>query len=388
MVIKFTVSKSGFTEDFIWKIWEAQNDTIGGIIQTGNLVEKNAGGVPTPGAGHQISEEVTVNGLDKIVHIVRIYGVVSGIEYTEFNIEPESPMLTVYLPIYFKIGDGNPDTPAADQNIATTPELAGLVVGNFTIFRTNFGPLQPDNQFEFTNPGAGEWTLIQDGDQFNDGEEFTILRQPVVSVAVNDSVVGKMFGGFYDITSNINYSLTHLRKLGRFQGAFEYTFDVDPPIGYQHAFNHYGSAGTGKVIFSNAPLLWNGIPVTELEVPQFSQLCVSFDGSDWNIVWFVISVGTTVPQPSDILGSGVINIGNLPTGDPVYIVTHSLGISGDYNVWLEIKSNNPAFYSRDNEITKAWWHSVTDKPNKFEFSLKALRTETENISVNYLIIKA
>lgn len=389
MVIKFTVSKSGFTENFIAKVWEAQNDSPGAEVHIDNttLVEKNASGVPTVGAGHQVDEDIVVNGMDAIVHIVRIYGAVSGIKYTEFNVEPENPTLTAYMPIYFKIGDGNPNTPNQGDTNCITPELAGLEQKDFYITRNGFGVMQPGNHYNFTVPATGEWELIQNGDQFGENEEFAIIRQPVVTNAINDSVVGKMFGGFFNISSNISYSQSHLRKLGRFMGAFEYNFDVAPPIGYQHAFSHYGAAGTAKIKFTNAPLLWDGSPKTELDIPQFAQICVSFDGSDWNVVWFVQGLGTTTAQPLDILGAGNLAVGDVPAGDQVYDVVHNLGISGDYIVILSIKSNSESTYFRNNKMGSTWWHSLTDKPNKFRFSLQEISGEVQDLSVSWLIIK-
>lgn len=389
MVIKLTVSKSGFLENFVLKVWEAQNDALGAevFIDTTTLIEKNAGGVPTVGAGHQISEEVVVNGMDAIVHIVRIYGAVSGIKYTEFNVEPENPILTVYLPVFFKIGDGNPNTPLEGESVAVTPELAGLVVGNFTIIRNGVGALQPGNHYDFTDPPSGEWTLIQDGDQFGPTEEITILIQPVVTNAINDSVVGKMFGGFLDVAANIDYDPAHLRKLIRFSGSPEYSFLVDPPIGYSHIFNHYGAAGTAKIKFTNAPLLWDGAPKTELDIPQYSQICVSFDGSDWNVVWFVQGTGITAPVAGNILGVGVHAVGDVVPGDPVYIITHNLAIVGDYILMFSLKSNSETTYFRNNKVGGTWWHHISDKPNKVNVSLQEIAVETQTLAIAWVIFK-
>ena len=133
MVIKYHISKSAFTENFLVRIWEAESDTVGAYVYETTLVEKNSSGVPTVGAGHQVIETLIVNGLDKVVHIVRMYGSTSGNLLHEYNVEPTSDIVTIFSPIQFKVGDGGDDTPEADQSICVTPELAGLEKTEFLI---------------------------------------------------------------------------------------------------------------------------------------------------------------------------------------------------------------------------------------------------------------
>lgn len=395
MVIKFSVSTSGYTENFIVRIWEAESDGVGAHVYETTLVEKNALGVPTVGAGHQVSEVVTANGMDNVVHIVRIYGAVSANLYNEFNYEPTTSLLNVFLPIQFKIGDGGANTPAVDSDVCTTPELAGLTEAEFTIHRNNYGFLLPDipanpiSHFTF-NSGTGEWQL-KDGDVFGPTEEFTIQRLPqaVVSV-VNDSVVGKLFSGFVDVPANTSWSAGHLRKLIRLSGSPEYDFATDPPMHYLHAFQHFGAAGTATIKFTNGTLLYKGAPKASIDIPVGYEAAFTWDGTNWNIVYFVDSSvidGAAIPVAGTVLGVGRLLVGDVPAGDPLYTIVHNLAISGDYMIIPTIETNNPANYVKNNKVGIAWHHHATDKANKVYVSLQEISAEVQDLYIAWVIIK-
>lgn len=392
MVLKYHISPSALTENFIVRIWEAASDGVGAEVHEETLVEKNGAGVPTPGAGHQVSETITVNGLDKVVHIVRMYGAVSTVLLHEYNVEPTADLVTVFDPIRFKIGDGEPNTPAADTDTCTTPELAGLEETDFIIFRANYGPLLPTVHFTF-NTGDGSWQLVSP-DIFSGeggGEEFTIVRLPqAISTVVNDSVVGKWFSDFLDINSNTSYASTHLRKLIRLSGSPEYTFSGSIPIGYVFCFQHFGSAGTATVKFNNGTLLYAGSPKAEIDIPRYTEGAFVWDGTNWNIVYMVDSswVNTAGPAAAGtILGVGTYNVGNVAAGDPIYTIEHNLNISGDYMVQFSLETNNIADFTKNNRIGGTWVHHATDKANKFYVSLQELASETQNLSIAWVIIK-
>lgn len=382
MTLKYHISPSALTEDFIVRIWEAASDGVGAEVYEQTIA-----------APHAAPVTITVNGLDKVVHIVRMYSAISAVLLHEYNVEPTTDIVTVFDPIFFKIGDGGTNTPAADTDICTTPELAGLSeLTDFVIFRANYGPLQPTVHFTF-NSGTGEWQL-NSPDVFGGeggGEEFTIVRAPQsVSTVVNDSVVGKWFAGFVNISANTNYANTHLRKLIRFSGSPTYTFQVSDtiPIGYVFCFQHFGaSSGTATINFNNGTLLFNGSPVATKTLPRGTQAAFVFDGTNWNTVYYVPPVASTTPVAGDILGVGTYNVGNVATGDPTYIITHSLAISGDYGVLISIESNTIADYTRNNRIGSCWFHHATDKPNKFYVGLQELAVETQNLSIFWTIIK-
>lgn len=368
MVIKLIISKSAFTEDFILRLWEAGSDSPEAHVYETTLVEKDGSGVPTPGAGHQVDEAVIANGLDKVVHIARLYGATSNnIYFGPENIESTTDIIKIFTPIQFKIGDGGTNTPAADQPNATTPELAGLTTGDFTIFRNNYGFLFPDLHFSF-NTSDGSWQLLG-GDVFSGtpGEEFTIQIKPqVLSSVVNDSVVGKWFGGFVDVSSNTVYDATHLRKLIRFAGTCDYAFNVNPPIGYGFVFQHFGALGTGTVKFNNAPLKWGATTKAEIDIPDYCEACFVFDGTNWNVVYITQStfVNSSSPTPGVIIGIGTTYLGNTPVGDFIHTISHNLNIAGDYLVFFSSKSTIAAA-GHDDDTQIAWYHSTLDKPNEF-----------------------
>jgi len=396
MVLKYHISTSAITEDFVVRIYEAESGAQ--VVPDITLVEKNGSGVPTPGAGHQVIETIIQSGLDSVVHIIRMYGAVSANLLHEYETEPLSESLvTIFAPIQFKIGDGGANTPAVDTDTCTTPELAGLTEDQFTIHRNNYGFLLPDIPanpiFHFTfNTGTGEWQL-QGGDLFGADEEFTIQRHPqAVTTVINDSVVGKLFGGFVDVSANTSYDIAHLRKLIRFSGSPVYTFAAldEIPEGYIFAFQHFGSSGTPSISFLNGSLLWAGSPKTSIDIPRYSEGAFVWDGTNWNVVYLSESTwvnGAGSVAAGTTLGVGRYNVGDVPPGDPIYTITHNLAISGDYLVFWSIESNDVTTYFRNNKICGTWYHHATDKPNKFYISLQEVSAETQTLSIAWMAVK-
>jgi hypothetical protein len=382
MVLKYHISPSALTEDFIVRIWEAASDGVGAHIYEQTI--------PAP---HAAPVTITVNGLDRVVHIVRMYGATSAVLLHEYNVEPTTEdIVSVFDPIRFKIGDGGPNTPAANSSVCTTPELAGLLETDFLIFRANYGPLFPTTHFTF-NTGDGSWEL-NSPDIFNGeggGEEFTIVRLPkAVTGIVNDSVVGKWFAGFVDVSSNTAYASTHLRKLIRFSGSPEYTFSGSIPIGYVFCFQHFGSTGTAKINFNNGTLLYAGTPKASIDIPRYTEAAFVWDGTNWNVVYMTDSDwvnGSSTPTPGTVLGLGRFLCGDVPAGDPLYTIAHNLNISGDYMIIPTIESNNPANYAKNNKMGVAWHHHATDKPNKVYVSLQEISAEAQDLYIAWVIIK-
>jgi hypothetical protein len=398
MNIYLVVGKSTITENFILRVWEASADGPGAHVYEDltTLVEKNAGGVPTVGAGHQIEEPLTIPGMDSVTHIVRIIGATSGTVWAKYTHNPTVLVATITPPIQFKIGDGGPETPAANSDTCTNAALIGLTTDDFVIHRNNYGDLHPTTHFGFTS-GTGTWQLNAP-DQFGDNEEFTIKILPqIIANPVHDSVVGKQFGGFVDVSANTNYAASHLRKLIRFAGQCTYTFQLGDtiPIGYPFCFTNLGTpTGTGicTVQFLNGNLKWGSTTKTTIDLSLYTEAAFVWDGTQWN-VWYIADSRTwqssTIP-PGTILGSGVYNIGDVAAGDPIYTVTHNLDITGDYHVLLQVKSNSNSTYFRDNKLCSTWYHdpSAPQKKNKFYFSLQEISGEVQNVSVVWLIIKA
>lgn len=382
MVLKYHISPSAIAEDFIVKIWEAGSDGIGAEVYT-------SPNIPTP---HIAPYTLTVNGLDKVVHIVRMYTALSAVLLHEFNAEPKTDIVTTYAPIRFKIGDGKPLTPAAGTTDYINPLLAGLTADDYTIMRNNVGLIFPGTDpGQFQADGGNNKFILNSPDQFGDLEEWTVQIKPnVITSVVNDSVVGKYFAGFVDVNSNRNYLNSDLRKLIRLNGTSEYTFPVGQviPIGYGFLFQKFGSSlGTAKVKFLNGTLLWGTTPKSELEIPDYSELMVSWDGTNWNVVFVTPAAPVAGPiSPGTILGQGILNIGDLPGGDPTYTITHGLNITGDYIVYVSIRGT-AASISRDNDVLVVWYHHATDKPNKFIICAQERLSGTQNLSFCWIIIK-
>jgi hypothetical protein len=392
MVQNLIIGISAFTENFILRLWEAGSDLPGAHVYETTLVEKDGSGVPTPGAGHQVEEVLSINGLDRVVHIMRIYGATSGnLLLGPANIQPLVNQLLVQMPVRFKIGDGGTNTPAAGQGVCITPEIAGLTTNQFIIHRANYGPLMPD--IHFTLASGGEWDLVG-LDVFNDDEEFTIEILPsIIQVAVNDSVVGKWFSDFVDVSADTNYSNSHLRKLIRFSGSPKYTFLVtdNVPIGYAFVFQHFGTAGTATIRFQNGTLLWAGSPKTSIDIPSYCQGAFVWDGTNWNCIYMVQSTwvnGAGAPVAGTTLGVGRFNVGDVAPGDPIYEIVHNLGIAGDYLFFYSLESNNSATYFRNNKVCGTWWHHATQKANRVLVSLQEISGEAQDLTIAWIIVKA
>lgn len=392
MVIKYHISPyPALTEDMIVRVWEAESDGPAGWIYEEVLPEKDLAGVPTVGAGHQVPNTITINGLDKVVHIVRLYSAVSAALLHEYNVEPLTDTLTVYDPIRFTIGDGGIQTPLAGDDDYKNGLLNGLGDNDYKVYRNNYGVLFPGIHYNNSvDPLNGGFTLAA-GDTFNDYEEFTVEIRPTVnSPANNDSVVGKLFGGFVDVLADTSYIPAHLRKLIRLDASVEYTFGASDsiPVGYIFVFQHFGNNdGIATVRFNNGNLIWGGAGVAFFDIPRFSEAAFTFDGVNWNVVYTSSSVPDATAIP--IVGRGKLTLGDIAAGDPVFTITHGLNIVGDYCVFLSIQSFTGATKIYDNDCTAIYYHDANAalKKDLFYICVQELYPGAQNIIINWMIVK-
>jgi hypothetical protein len=382
-VLQFQISPDPDSlEDWIVKVWEAQNDAIGAEVAIQNVAQ-------ALGGGHPSIATIVVNGVDNIPHIIRTYGATSGAKLNDFEMLPTVDLLTVFNPIKFKIGDGNPGTPAANTSTYTNALLIGLDPDkDFLVRRNNYGTLFNITHFTFDdNFGV---IALNDPDEFGPNEEFVIERMPrAATTPVNDSVVGKYFKGFINISANTNYDPSHLRNLIRFAGTCSYTFPTGGgvPIGYGHCFNHFGSAGTGTVKFNNGTLIWPGGNKSQIDIADMCEACFSWDGTNWNVVYFN-QVSSPTPLAGMILGIGTLVLGNIPVGDNLHTIVHNLNITGEYLVFFSSKSTGPAA-ARDDDTQVAWYHSVLDKPNSFAVMVgEPAGSVGHDLTLCWMIVKA
>ncbi|HSW96896.1 MAG TPA: hypothetical protein VLF89_03645, partial [Candidatus Saccharimonadales bacterium] len=297
MVLKYHISPSAITENFIVKIWEAGSDGAGAEVYTSAPIT----------APHALPFTLTVNGLDKVVHIVRMYTQISAALLHEFNAEPKTDIVSIYDPIRFKIGDGQPLTPAIGTQTYTNPLLIGLTANDYIIMRNRVGTIFPGtDEGQYVVDSIFGSFVLNASDVFGDAEEFTLQIAPnVITSVVNDSVVAKWFAGFVDINANRNYLNSDLRKLIRLLGSNQYTFPVGQvvPIGYGFCFQHFGSLGVGRINFLNYPLIWGTATKSFIDLPDYSEACFSFDGTNWNVVYLSQSDwinGSSIPTGATI----------------------------------------------------------------------------------------
>ncbi|HYD92581.1 MAG TPA: hypothetical protein VEA37_13975 [Flavobacterium sp.] len=386
MVLKYQISAyPTLMEDMVVRIWEAESDGPGGWVYE-QVIPEDGGG------GHPNKTTIIANGLDRVVHIVRLF-TASGVELHSYNEEPKVEVVTVFDPIRFKIGDGGDLTPAAGTISYTDPVLEGLGDDDYEIHRNNYGILFPNVHYT-TDSVLGRWSLIP-ADQFGENEEFTIKRKTqVITNVTNDSVVGKLFKGKIDVNVNMDYNATHLRNLLCFSGSVEYTFTnlVAVPKFYLFSFQHFGAAGVCKINFNNGDLIWAGANKDTIDIPQYTQGAFVWDGVNWNVVYISNSafVNAGTMAPNTIVGTGVFAYGDVHVGDPARPVIHNLNIDGDYNVVLCIKSNTAALAHRNDRCQVTWYHdaTVSVKKNRFWIMMDEITGgEVQDLSISWVIIK-
>lgn len=393
MVLKYQLSPyPTLMEDLVVKVWEASNDAAGAEVYTLNIPQ-------AIGGGHPNIETITINGLDKVVHIVRLYTAVTTVKLHDYTIEPLADLMTFFDPIRFKIGDAGLLTPNAGDNTYYNPLLNYLGDLDYTIFRNNYGYLFPNVhyttfQFDPSGPSTpGGFTLVAP-DNFADQEEFTIQIKPVLQVPVNDSVVGKWFKGVVDIIADTIYSGGDLRQLLRFNNGAKYTFQATDniAIGYAWVFQNFGSSQTNSLIeFLNKPLKWGNTTKDSISIPAFCEGCFVFDGDFWNVVYLSQTtwVNNASPQSSgQNIAIGEIHLGNVAVGDFIVDVTHGLDIVGDYYVFLSCRGT-AATLTRDDDVQLAWYHHPTDQANKFKLGYGIpVGSIGHDITICYLLVKA
>lgn len=408
MVIKYHISPyPTLMEDMVVKIWEASDDGPGSEVYTQNIPQAGGGGHPLP-------TTVIANGMDRVVHIIRLYTAVSNIKLHEYNEEPRIDLVEIFDPIMFKIGDGNPLTPAAGTDTYTDPSLIGLADNEFLVHRNNYGYLVPVLHYANT-PVTGGFQLLN-GDLFNNEEEFMVQRLAKgIETTGNDPVVGKWFAGYVDVpaTTAMVFDPTHLRKLIRMEGVCSYSFNVNPPSNYAFCFQAYNGTGPGvnvvaTIFFNNAPVKFNGVMEPTLTLKDNQSMAVVYDaiGGFWNVIYlsdssFFIAAGGGGFAPLQTVQAGrtAINLGggyplgDLPPGDILVSVLHGMNIVGDYLVFTSLEviptGATPAVDNTgaSNKVTHAWCHHASNKANEFYVTLQELTSEVQKLSIAWVIIK-
>lgn len=295
-------------QNMVAKVYEAADPLaeVSSII----LPEVDAGGIPTPGAGHQASVTVTFTGLDRVPHILKLF-TAGGTQLQDFNVEPTEDIITVFDPIFFKIGDGAPLTPVAGQNSYINTGLAGSTNMDMFIYR-NGAIMFPGVHYD--TDLAGGFHLLQAMDVFGADEEYILHRKSVIiKTPVNDSVVGKQWGPtagnaniFVDVVSNVSYLPIHLKKLIRISGAGIYNFNAPVPRGYPLRFSNQ-VGGTGTITFSTAPLITPAGDVTTFNVPVGMIAEFVFDGAKFNLT----QLSSPPVVKNSIIATGSVNIGDI-----------------------------------------------------------------------------
>jgi len=363
------------------KVYEASSPSA--EVDSFTIVERNGAGVITPGAGHQVPVSVSFNGLDTVTHIVRLFTASAALLH-EYDVQPTVDVVTVFDPIYFRVGDGGADTPAADQPDLVNSAFVGLAAEELSVSQEGLGFLHPGDDYTLYDD-----TLSLEGTVFETDQRWRIFKNPVVITnTVNDSVVGKGFGGFVDVVANIDYSASHLRKLIRLSGTGNYTFPLaaDIPIGYTHHFVAFGTEGSSPQInFSNGTLLWGATPKSFLVVPFGSTCAFTWDGTNWNCILNDIKTGTVAPASGDVISQGSYHIGDVSAGavDTFATITHGLALAYSYKVLATLRGTTASVLN-DNNVG---WVIYDLQPSYFKVALQEFRTGVQDITLDWVIIK-
>jgi len=331
-------------EDMVAKIYEVNPDGTKSDLAMDIVL-------PAP---HNTPQSISFNGLDKVTHEVRLYTDPSANLLHQYQVQPTTDTTNVYDYIRFEIGDGGANTPTAGSDDYTNPDMIGLQPADYVAIRSG----QP--QFEGTNiindAVNGGFSLAIPGDVFSGdpAEQWVILRKPqVITMPVNDSVVGKQFGAtalgpnmYLDVSSAVTYTAAHLRHLIRLAGpSAVYTFGAleVPPVGYVFRITNFGAGGTTtlpEVHFDNAPLLYGGTTKNVLQLPLLSTIEVVFDGTNWNAsIMDDKVINPAVSVVPTLLWLGVVNNPNtftkragsalvtsvVRTGVGLYTINHNIG---------------------------------------------------------------
>jgi len=386
---------AALTQNMVAKIYEVETSGVVSEVDSITIPERDSGGIPTPGAGHQVPYAVSFTGRDFITHEVRLY-TAGGTLLHRYDVMPTKDTVTIFDPIRFRIGDGGPNTPAAGATAYVNTAMAGLLATDYIAIRTGYGPVIEG--IHITNNVLGGFQLFQPGDVFSGdpAEEWTIIMQPkVLTAPVNDSVVGKMWGptalladSFLDVNTTVTYVPGHLRKLIRLAGhnaIYKFESSDVPPIGYVFRFTNFGSYTPGnpdpKVQFNNAALKWGNTTLTELSIPLYTTSEFYWDGTQWNAtIHNPQPVSTAVA--GDIVGNGRFTIGDV--SETTFTVTHGLNLAYAYRVLGVIYSRN-ANPARDNTVTFAVREFTN---NSFKVTIQEIFGEVQTIDFDWIIVKA
>lgn len=370
-------------QNMVAKVYETNAPLA--VVQEFIIVETNAGGTPVAGGGHNKQATVTFNGLDLVPHILRLF-TASGTQLQEFNVQPYRDEITVFDPIYFKIGAGGTFTPVAGTFTYTNPNLGGLINGQAVIHRS--GVLMYPGVHYNMLPGGG-FTLAVAGDIFGADEEFLFQQAPqVIANPINDSVVGKQWGPttgntnmFVDVTGHVSYVATHLRKLIRISGAGAYHFNSAVPIGYPFRFtNQVG--GNPVVFFDTAPLIQPSGDTPSIVVPTGGILEVVFDGTKFNMTINNTDSLGQLPFAS-LTYVGAINIGDVISAGTSYTIAIPTQPSAGYKVFGAFKSVSSANKVAD---TTGIWTVTSQSTTSFTITTREVMNGIQNLLFDYIIV--
>lgn len=195
MNLTVRIGTSSIPHDFIVKALEYQSNlTYSAVVPDQTVVQP-----------HTVPVGVVFTGLDRRSHRIEIWDAVTNQLLSWEAATPDTSSITFDLPIIFTVGQGSP----YPNDGANTFNLAGVLSAGTEIAEVEkfgAGSLIPTTEWTY-NPTSQDFTL-QGSYVFGDGERYTLRPRPAtITTPVNDSVVGKIVGGFVDVFSPRTYSV-------------------------------------------------------------------------------------------------------------------------------------------------------------------------------------
>lgn len=339
--------------------------------------------IPTP---HNAPATIIFTGLDRVPHIIRLF-TNSGTLLHEFDILPTENTVSIFDPLFFKIGDGAVNTPLEGSAMYVNAALTGKTNADLLVFGN--GVLKFPG-IDYDTDLTGGFHLLQAGDIFENNTQWLVQQKPLsVLTYVNDSVVGKQFGGFVDVDNvAVSYIPAHLRKLIRLSGANgQYTFPAGAaiPVGYVFRFENHGAYSlvndTPTIFFNNAAVKFGNTTINTFALPFKNIAEFTFDGTFWNVT--IDCKVTTQASFASIVYAATYAIGNVANVNDLRTINIPLQVDTNYMVigCLRSLSANP---DNDNDVTV----TIAQKAlTQFNISLREYVPNNQNLVFDFTLLR-
>lgn len=165
-------------------------------------------------AAPHTQQNLTITPVNPVMHIVQVYKTTDGVTLGQLmgqcDIDASISTQQAFNIVTFIVDRGLTGTPNFDPTTPTNqyvnPEIDGKT---YVVFKPGFGALQFGTHIQTIAGGGFEFI---NGDQFNPGEEYTLMVSDLVTTTVVTSGAGYP-SDVMEIVGNINLGPSHYTKL-------------------------------------------------------------------------------------------------------------------------------------------------------------------------------